>query len=266
VHAVCLDLTDVLGYSSPAQLQPLGAPPARCWCRYDRALMDSYGTTALPLGGGYRDTRNHTEYAHAVGVRRRAYDPARGAESRFALHPRASSRRRRATAGERRARGLRARTPSCWGTSGTRGSTGWRRRSRRATRGVELLPLDAALARVDAVPAPGELPDTSWGEPRDLATWSAPPAAELAWQGREAELRVLATGAHPAPRALRELMALPGLDWAFRRDSQDRGPTRGAGARPRGRLSRALADRPESVPACATLHLHSTCLTRELQG
>ena len=51
--------------------------------------------------------------------------------------------------------------------------------------------------------------------PRDLATWSAPAVAELAWSARAAELRVLTAGAEAGPRALRELLALQASDWAF---------------------------------------------------
>ena len=56
---------------------------------------------------------------------------------------------------------------------------------------------------------------TTWGSPRDLATWSAPAVAELAWSARAAELRVLTAGAEAGPRALRELLALQASDWAF---------------------------------------------------
>jgi 1,4-alpha-glucan branching enzyme len=56
---------------------------------------------------------------------------------------------------------------------------------------------------------------TTWGTPRDLATWSAPPATEFAWAARTAELRVAAAGAAVSDRALRELLALQSSDWAF---------------------------------------------------
>jgi 1,4-alpha-glucan branching enzyme len=56
---------------------------------------------------------------------------------------------------------------------------------------------------------------TTWGSPRDLATWSGPAVAELAWRARNAELRTLAAGAAAGPRALRELLALQASDWAF---------------------------------------------------
>ena len=61
----------------------------------------------------------------------------------------------------------------------------------------------------DAQPAPEASP-TSWGEGRDLRTWSA---TTLAWTQRSAELAAL--GARPSERALRELLALQSSDWAF---------------------------------------------------
>jgi 1,4-alpha-glucan branching enzyme len=76
--------------------------------------------------------------------------------------------------------------------------------------GVELAPLDAAAAE----PAP-EAPVTSWGEGRDLRTWSGPRAGGLAWMQRAAELRAFTGGARPGPRALRELLALQASDWPF---------------------------------------------------
>ena len=116
--------------------------------------------------------------------------------------------------------------------------------------GVRFAGLDDALAEGPrrSRRRPACLP-TSWGEPRDLSTWSGPAAGELAWRARGAELRVLggALAAPPGPRALRELLALQASDWAF-------GVTRGtAGPYPRARadghaaeLERALAEsRPE---------------------
>jgi 1,4-alpha-glucan branching enzyme len=64
---------------------------------------------------------------------------------------------------------------------------------------------------IDDAPDP---PVTSWGDGRDLRTWSGPAAAGLAWLQRRAELRAFARG-RPSDRALRELLALQSSDWAF---------------------------------------------------
>jgi 1,4-alpha-glucan branching enzyme len=75
--------------------------------------------------------------------------------------------------------------------------------------------LDDALERHEPGPAPEGMGVSSWGEGRDLRTWSAAPVADLAFKARTAELKLLA-GAHaPSARALRELLALQSSDWAF---------------------------------------------------
>jgi 1,4-alpha-glucan branching enzyme len=84
-----------------------------------------------------------------------------------------------------------------------------------ARQGLSLTTLDDALERYDPEPAAEELPVSSWGEGRDLRTWSGPAVAELAFEARTAELKVLADAREPSPRALRELLALQSSDWAF---------------------------------------------------
>jgi 1,4-alpha-glucan branching enzyme len=83
-----------------------------------------------------------------------------------------------------------------------------------AGQGLRLSSLDDALERHEPRALDGEPPVTTWGDPRDLSTWSAPRVADFAWRARAAELRTLAAGA-PGPRALRELLALQSSDWAF---------------------------------------------------
>src|SRR5436305_8234251 len=63
-----------------------------------------------------------------------------------------------------------------------------------ARQGLALTTLDDALERHEPAPAPAELGISSWGEGGDLQTWSGPRVAELAWQARSAELRLLARG------------------------------------------------------------------------
>jgi 1,4-alpha-glucan branching enzyme len=88
--------------------------------------------------------------------------------------------------------------------------------------GLALATAEEALARHEPRPVQ-ELPDCTWGIPRDLSTWSGPPAAELAWQARRAELRLLRE--RPAGgRAVRELLALQSSDWAFLTTRRAAGP------------------------------------------
>jgi len=77
--------------------------------------------------------------------------------------------------------------------------------------GLPLVPLEAEGEE----PAPAAPPVTTWGEGRDLRTWSSPAAGGLVWAQRAAELRALTGGARPSPRALRELLALQASDWPF---------------------------------------------------
>ena len=104
--------------------------------------------------------------------------------------------------------------------------------------------------------APAELPATSWGEPRDLATWSAPPAAELAWRAREAELRRARRlrGRASGARALRELLALQASDWAFGVTRETAGPySRARADGHAAELERALADPAGTGPSLRNL-------------
>jgi 1,4-alpha-glucan branching enzyme len=81
--------------------------------------------------------------------------------------------------------------------------------------GLGLTNLDQALEDHEPAPAPADLGVSTWGDGGDLRTWSGPTVADLAWQARTAELRLLATGRRPNDRALRELLALQASDWAF---------------------------------------------------
>jgi 1,4-alpha-glucan branching enzyme len=84
------------------------------------------------------------------------------------------------------------------------------------SQGLALARLDEALGRYEPAPAPeGGHPTTTWGSPRDLHTWDGPAVADMAWQARALELRVVAAGERAGERALRELLALQSSDWAF---------------------------------------------------
>ncbi len=77
--------------------------------------------------------------------------------------------------------------------------------------GVELAPPGEG----EQLDAPVDPPVTSWGDGRDLRTWSGPAVGALAWTQRGAELRAFSGRARPSDRALRELLALQASDWAF---------------------------------------------------
>jgi 1,4-alpha-glucan branching enzyme len=72
--------------------------------------------------------------------------------------------------------------------------------------------VEVAPARApERLPAPA----VSWGEGGDLRTWSAGPAADLAFGLRSAELRAFGAPGRPSARALRELLAAQASDWTF---------------------------------------------------
>ena len=253
VHAVCVDLTDVLGHGSPAQLRPLRSAAGPLLVPIDRALMDLvWQHSGYPSAAAYRNTPDHTETATRRG-RSTARPTTRARRPRRCARDAEDFVGAAARGSRRRARVARS-TPSCSGTSGTRASTGWPRWSRRATRaGVELRPLDDALAGVDAAPAPPSCPPRAGGaaRPRHLER-AAGGRARVA--GARAELRVLAAGAAPAPRALRELMALQASDWAFgvSRDDGRPVPAR-AGGRPRRRARASARRSGRTVPSLRNL-------------
>ena len=118
---------------------------------------------------------------------------------------------------------------------------------------LRIAPLDVLLDAAEPVPAP-DLPVTSWGTPRDLATWSGPAAGGLAWRQRSAELRAVAAMPDVSDRALRELLALQSSDWAFlvARATAGTYPARARGGA-RGRVRGGAARRPaRTLPSCAT--------------
>jgi 1,4-alpha-glucan branching enzyme len=84
-----------------------------------------------------------------------------------------------------------------------------------ARQGLALTTLDDALEGSQPAPAPADLSVSSWGEGRDLRTWSGPAVADIAWHARTAELRLIARAERAPDRALRELLALQASDWAF---------------------------------------------------
>ncbi len=89
---------------------------------------------------------------------------------------------------------------------------------RAAAHGIELVTLADAASRHRAEGRP--LLASTWGEGKDLRTWSSPEVADLARAARRLELRLLGAlddglDGPAALRATRELLALQASDWAF---------------------------------------------------
>jgi 1,4-alpha-glucan branching enzyme len=225
VHATVVDWTDVLG---PGAHAPRVSRAGLRMVPLDREIVELvWSPHGYPSHGDYCDTHRLTEHRHgAWAIDGAAYDPGRGL-----ARARAHAAEFAARAGERVADGalsvfaVDTELLGHWWREGTAWLDAVLEECER--RGVAVVPLDEAVDGRACEPAPEAVPVTSWGEGRDLRTWSAPAAGGLAWRQRAAELRVLASGADagpPTPRALRELLALMSSDWAFLVSSGTAGP------------------------------------------
>jgi 1,4-alpha-glucan branching enzyme len=244
VRAACVDLTDVLGADGD-HLRPLRSPAGPLLVPIDRATIELvWSAGGYPAGAAYRDYHHFTPHRHRAWSNDGApYDPERAAAAarRDAEHFVARVRERVAGGG------------LCVVAVDTELLGDWWHEgplwlaavvAQARAQGVALARLDDALGRHAAAPAPAGLPVTSWGTPRDLATWSAPPVADMAWAARAAELRVLAAGAGVDARAVRELLALQSSDWAFLVSQRLAAPY----ARERAALHRAALDAALAAP------------------
>jgi 1,4-alpha-glucan branching enzyme len=189
VHMTCVDWTDVAepgAYRSPAGVVLVAL---------DRAAIDRVWSPAgYPSHGDYRDTHRLTPRRHQAWANDGTpYDPDRGA-ARARAHAQDFVERLEGHP-------VVAFDTELFGHFWHEGVT--------FLEAVLELADVVPVASADARPAP-EAPPTSWGEGRDLRTWSA---TRLAWTQRSAELAAL--GARPSERALRELLALQSSDWAF---------------------------------------------------
>ncbi|MEY2517618.1 MAG: 1,4-alpha-glucan branching enzyme, partial [bacterium] len=214
VHAVCVDLTDVL--DDAEQLRPLRSAAGPLLVPIDRQTIDLvWSRGGYPADGAYRNYHHFTAHRHrAWSNDGEPYDPARAARTARAHAADFVARTRERVAGGGLAVcALDTELLGDWWHEGPLWLAAVLEESER--QGLTLARLDDALARHAPADAPAGLPVTSWGTPRDLTTWSAPPVAEMAWSARDGELRTVAAGHGADPRAVRELLALQSSDWAF---------------------------------------------------
>jgi 1,4-alpha-glucan branching enzyme len=223
VHATCVDLTDVL--ERDAHLRPLRSAAGPLLVPIDRQTIELvWSDGAYPAAAAYRDSHRLTRYHHKPWANDGAvYDPARAAEQVTADAAHFVARvRERTMGGGLCVCALDTELLGHWWHEGVH----WLESvlAEAARQGLELARLDDALETVEPVPAPADLPVTTWGTPRNLWTWSGPPVADLAVAARRAELDVLAGGRRVGTRALRELLALQSSDWAFLLSRAQAGP------------------------------------------
>ncbi len=216
VRATCVELTGLFGLGDPRHLRPLLAADGPVLWPLDRAIIALvWAPNGYPSRGAYRDSHRHTTHRHhawrnAGGV----YDVAAAMQqARADAAEFVSAVRRRVTGGGVCVCALDTELLGHWWYEGPHWLAAVLEES--ARQGLALTTLDDALHRHEPVPAPDDLPVSSWGDGGDLRTWSGPQVAEMAWRARAAELRLAALGRRPPERALRELLALQSSDWAF---------------------------------------------------
>jgi 1,4-alpha-glucan branching enzyme len=214
VHAVCVDLTDVL--DAGAHLRPLRSPAGPTLVPIDRQTIELvWSDGGYPSDPAYRDYYAFTQHRHRAWSNDGApYDPQRAAEAaRRHATDFVARVRERVAGGGLAVCAIDTELLGDWWHEGPLWLAAVVQEA--AAQGLGLAHLDDALERHEPVPAPPDLPVTSWGTPRDLTTWSSPPVAGMAWDARDAELRAVAAGAALGERAVRELLALQSSDWAF---------------------------------------------------
>jgi len=250
VRAACVDFTDVID----DHLTPLRSPAGPLLVPIDRATIELvWSRGGYPAGPAYRSYYDFTPHRHrARAVDGSPYDPARAADAacRDAADFVARTRKRVAGGGLAVC-ALDTELIGDWWHEGPLWLTAVVDEA--ARQGLQLTRLDDALERHEPVVAPSGLPVTSWGTPRDLSTWSAPPVCDMAWSARDAELRTVAAGPLADERAIRELLALQSSDWAFlvsRELAEPYGRERAAG-------HRAAIDAALAAPGTLDRRLHN---------
>jgi 1,4-alpha-glucan branching enzyme len=209
VRQTCVELADW-------QPRPLRTDEGLILWPLDRRTVDLvWGSRGYPVDGAYRDSHRLTPRDHRVWANDGGPYDFGTAVARTGEHARDFVERvmARIAGGGVCVCALDTELLGHWWYEGTH----WLRAviDESDRRGLTLTTLDDALERHEPARVPGELPVSSWGEGRDLRTWSAPPVADMAFRTRTAELRLLSAGASPSERALRELLALQSSDWAF---------------------------------------------------
>ncbi|MGI8712165.1 MAG: 1,4-alpha-glucan branching protein domain-containing protein [Solirubrobacteraceae bacterium] len=216
VRATCVELTALFGLGDRRHLRPLATADGPVLWPIDRATIALvWGDGGYPSAPAYRDHHHHTTHRHrAWRIDGAPYDRTAALhQARLDARDFVGRVRARVADGGVCVCALDTELLGHWWYEGVE----WLRAvlEHAGRQGLGLTTLDDGLSQNEPVAAP-ELPVTSWGEGGDLRTWSGPDVAELAWQGRTAELGLAASPADGvSPRALRELLALQSSDWAF---------------------------------------------------
>jgi 1,4-alpha-glucan branching enzyme len=225
VRAVCVELTARLGLGAREHLQPVLADSGLVLVPVDRQTMSLiWSDGGYPASAPYRDYHHHTIHHHNPWDNSGGaydHDAALALAERHATDFVARTRARLERDGAGLPGGglavcaLDTELLGHWWYEGI----AWLQAvvEECARQGLELLPLDDALAAREPVrmPGQGEWPASSWGNGGALSTWSGPAVAELAFGARAGELEVLRAGRGAGTGAIRAMLALQASDWAF---------------------------------------------------
>jgi 1,4-alpha-glucan branching enzyme len=222
---VCVELTGRFGLGASEHLRPFATEAGIVLVPIDRATISLvWSDRGYPAAGAYRDYHHHTVHHHNPWCNDGgSYDHPRAlalAREHAADFVGRTIERLRTGGGGLPGGGLAVFAVDTellghWWYEGV----AWLEAvvDECARQGLELVRLDDALERHEPTPGRG-LEDgavSSWGEDGELSTWSGPPVADIAFQTRAAELKVLAGSSRIGMAAVRELLALQASDWAF---------------------------------------------------
>jgi 1,4-alpha-glucan branching enzyme len=250
VRATCVELTRRFGLGDERHLRPLATVDGPVLWPIDRQTISLvWSEHGYPAAPAYRNYHALSPHHHRLWRNDGApYDPAAaGAQAAADAADFVTRVRERVSQGGVCVCALDTELLGHWWYEGVQWLAAVIDEASR--QGLRLTGLDDALERHDPAAAPADLGVSSWGEGGDLRRWSGPASADLAWQARTAELKLLATGTKPPDRALRELLALQASDWAFLAAAD----TAGAYPRERARghaaaLEQALAEGETADP------------------
>ena len=269
VRATCVDLTDVLGLGAPEHLQPRVGEAGLVMVPVDRQTVELvWSAGGYPSHPHYRDyhalTRHHhrpwandgSPYEHAVALAQ-TREHAADFVSRVCARLDAAAEQDTSLEGGLVVCALDTELLGHWWYEGV----AWLEAvvDEADRQGLALALLDHALEGREPVVAAESHRVTTWGEGRDLSTWSGPAVADLAWAARAAELSALAAEERVSDEAARQLLALQSSDWAFLVSRDLAAPYgRDRAAAHRAALGDALAGREVPPPRLRNLAAHAT--------
>jgi 1,4-alpha-glucan branching enzyme len=217
VRSTCVELTNRYGLGAREHLRPLVGEAGVVLVPIDRmTIAHVWSEGGYPAHGSYRDYHHHTVHHHTPWANDgSAYDHelalALAREHALDFVARTVERLRE---GGLAVCALDTELLGHWWYEGVE----WLRAvvDECAEQELPLVRLDEAKAVREPTPVDTDgWAASTWGKGGDLSTWSGTAVADMAFQTRAAELRVLAARHRAGATATRELLALQASDWAF---------------------------------------------------